>query len=181
MTPFLGSWFIIGLCQVFSKLSSQNLKDRPQPMLHHISLCITQIRLYRCCSYATVRIRVHKTFIDLSPVLWLNESSSRGSSSCFAFSGHIRTDSDANCYDLYERFHRKWKWRFVDKAKNYIKAKTQSKRPSRMYRRSLSRYLLSSIHWSYHITSKFEISPRTESNFLRQSMVPALVNNVNPE
>jgi len=151
-------------------------------MLLHISRCVTQIWFYRCCSYATVCIRVHKTFIDLSPVrvLWLNERPSRGSSSCFAFSGHIRAHSDAKFHDLYERFHHKWKWRFADKVKKYIKVKTQSKRPSRKYRRSLSRYLLSSIHWSYHITSKFAISPRTESNFLRQSS-GTLANNVNPK
>jgi 8-oxo-dGTP pyrophosphatase MutT (NUDIX family) len=156
---------------VCSKLFNQNPKVRPQPMLHHISRCVTQIRFYRCCSYVTVRISVHKTFTDPSPdrVLWLNERPSRGSSFCFAFSGHIRADSDAKCHDLYERFHLKWKWRFADKAKKYIKAKIQSKRPSRKYQRSLLRYLLSSIHWSCHITSKFATSSRTESNFLRQS------------
>jgi hypothetical protein len=35
-------------------------------MFHHISRYVTQNRFYRCCSYATVRIRVDKTFIDLS-------------------------------------------------------------------------------------------------------------------
>ena len=79
-------------------------------MLHHISSCLTLIRLYRGCSYAGVRIRVHNTFADPSPVrvLWLKV--------------HTTADSDARfLHDLYERFHHKWKWRLADKAKTYKK------------------------------------------------------------
>ena len=70
---------------MFSKLSIHNPKVRPQPMLHHISRCVTQIRFYRCCSYATVPIRVYKTFVYPPPVrtLWLKESPSRDSVGAF--------------------------------------------------------------------------------------------------
>jgi hypothetical protein len=34
-------------------------------MIHHIFCGVTQIRFYRCCSYATVPIRVYKTFVYL--------------------------------------------------------------------------------------------------------------------
>jgi hypothetical protein len=51
----------------------------------------------------------YKTFVDpsLVRVLWLSESPSRGSRSCFAFSGHTRADSDAEFHGLYQRFRRK--------------------------------------------------------------------------
>ena len=125
-----------------------------------MSRCVTQIQFYLGCSYATVRIRVHKTFVDPSPfrVLWLGENPSRGSKSYFVFSWRIRADYDAKFHDLYEHFRRKWKWR----------TRTQRHRanaPSRKYIRSLSRLLLSSNHWSYHITSKFAISSRTKKQF----------------
>ena len=86
------SWLLVHYKSLLSVLVTVQSKSKSQPKLHHISRCVTQIRFYRCCSYATVRIRVHKTFVDSSPVrvLCLNESPSRGSSSCFLFSGHIK-------------------------------------------------------------------------------------------
>ena len=97
-------------------------------MLHHILSCVTQIRFYRGYSYARIHIRVHKTFVDPTPVrvLWLK---SHQESRDFVLLFHINADSDAKFHHLYEPVHRKWKWRFSGKAKKYKKDKVTEQTP----------------------------------------------------
>jgi hypothetical protein len=165
MTPFLINYLLSVLETVQSKSKGQAAADASS----YITLC------YSNSIFIVVAVILQYALGYTGPLpIFLQsescESPSRGSSFCFAFSGHIRADSDAKCHGLYECFHRKWNDVLLTKPKStYIKAKIQSKRPSRKYQRSLLHYLLSSIHWSYHITSKFATSSRTESNFLRQS------------
>jgi hypothetical protein len=75
---------------------------------HHAVLL--KFDLYPCCSYVTVCIRVHKTYVYPSPVrvLWLSKSPPRGSKSCFAFSGHKGRFPCKVLRSIWaKRFHRK--------------------------------------------------------------------------
>jgi hypothetical protein len=150
--------------------------------MYYVTLCCLNLIL-SWCSYATVRIRVHKTFVNPSPVrvLCLSESPSRGSKSCFPFSWHISADYDAKFHDLYEHFCRKWKWRFIDKARSTRRQRHRANAPVESIEDYYCVcYFLPFIdHIISHLNSQFpqELKVIFESNYL----VPALVNNVNPE
>jgi hypothetical protein len=65
------SWLFVHFKSLLSVLETVQSRCKCQAAAdasHHISSCVTQIRFYRGCGYARVRIRVHKTFVDPPPV-----------------------------------------------------------------------------------------------------------------